>query len=129
VFVLAAASLELRSNILCYQGADSLGVSVMVNDASRLGALVSDRNWFCARDSRSYHLGWNGSRVPLTSWRTLTGDDARSLTSWAPAFDADQRVTSTNWGRDRGEWLGLPTDFGGTAMPSAGQIDIGAWQT
>jgi hypothetical protein len=129
VFVLAAASLELRDNLLCYQGADSLGVSVMVNDASRLGSLVSEANWFCARDGRSHHLGWNGSRVPLTTWRTVTGEDARSLTSWAPSFDSAQRVTSTNWGRDRADWLGLPTDFGGAAMPAAGAVDIGAWQT
>jgi hypothetical protein len=128
VFVLAAASLELRDNLLCYQGADSLGVSVMVNDAARLGSLVSQANWFCARDGRSYHLGWNGSRVPLTTWRGVTGEDSRSITSWAPSFDADQRVTSTNWGRDRGDWLGLATDFGGAPMPPAGGVDIGAWQ-
>jgi hypothetical protein len=128
VFVLAAASLELRDNLVCYQGADSLGVSVMVNDASRLGSLVSEANWFCARDGQSRHLGWDGSRVPLTTWRTRTGEDARSLTSWAPSFDPQQRVTSTNWGRDRGDWLGLPSDFGGAQMPGAGSVDIGAWQ-
>jgi hypothetical protein len=127
VFVIAAASLELRDNLLCYQGADSLGVSLMVNDAARVGTLVSEANWFCARDGRSRHLGWNGSRVPLTSWRTITGEDVRSLTSWAPSFDADQRVTSTNWGRDRGDWLGLARDFGGAPL-AAGSVDIGAWE-
>jgi hypothetical protein len=128
MFVLAAASLELRDNLICYQGADSLGISVMVNDPSRLGSLVSEANWFCARDGDSRHLGWSGSRVPLTTWRSVTGEDARSITSWAPSFDAAQRVTSTNWGRDRGGWLGIATDFGGAPVP-AGGVDIGAWQS
>ena len=66
--------------------------------------------------------------VPLTTWRTVTGEDTRSVTSWAPTFDADQRVTSTHWGRDRGDWLGLSTDFGGASV-SAGAVDIGAWQS
>ncbi len=127
MFVLAAASLELRNNLICYQGANSLGVSVMVNDPSRLGSLSSNANWLCARDGGSRHLGWGGSRVPLTTWRAVTGQDGRSITSWAPSFDADPRVTSTNWGRDRGDWLGLSTDFGGAAVP-AGSVDIGAWQ-
>jgi hypothetical protein len=127
VFVLAAASLELRDNLVCYQGANSLGISVMVNDPTRLGTLVSEANWFCARDAGSRHLGWGGSRVPLTTWRAVTGEDARSITSWAPTFDADQRVTSTNWGRDRGDWLGIATDFGGAPVPPGG-VDIGAWQ-
>ena len=127
VFVLAAASLELRKNLICFQGSSSLGVSVMVNDPARLGSLSSNANWLCARDGGSRHLGWGGSRVALTTWRTVTGQDDRSVTSWAPSFDADQRVTSTNWGRGRGDWLGLSSDFGGAPV-SAGSVDIGAWQ-
>jgi hypothetical protein len=129
VFVNAAASLELRNNVLCYQGADAFGISVMVNDPARLGSLVSDTNWFCARDSASRQLGWAGSRVSLASWRAAAGQDARSLSSWAPVFDADERVTSTNWGRDRGDWLGQERDFGGVAVPAPGLVDIGAWQS
>lgn len=129
VFVIAADSLELRNNLLCYQGADALGSSVMVNDPTRLGSLVSETNWFCAREAQSRHLGWAGSRTTLASWRSVTGQDARSLTSWAPLFDAQARVTSTNWGRDRGDVLPLAADFGGFPMPPAGLVDIGAWQT
>jgi hypothetical protein len=99
VFVIAATSLELRDNLLCYAGADSLGVGLWVNDPARLGSLVSDTNWVCARDALSRHLAWAG-----------------------------HRVTSTNWGRGRGSDLGLLEDFAGAPLPSQGPMDIGAFQ-
>jgi hypothetical protein len=128
VFVNAAAYLELRDNLLCYSGADSLGVALWVNDPSRLGQLVSETNWFTARDLQSRHVAWAGSRTTLAGWRAGTGQDARSLSSWAPTFDGAERVTSTNWGRARGDSVGLAQDFAGTALPAAGPVDIGAFQ-
>jgi nitrous oxidase accessory protein NosD len=128
VFVIAATSLELRDNLLCYAGADSLGVGLWVNDPARLGSLVSDTNWVCARDALSRHLAWAGHRTNLAGWRASSGQDARSLSSWAPQFDADQRVTSTNWGRGRGSDLGLLEDFVGAPLPVGGPIDVGAFQ-
>jgi hypothetical protein len=128
VFVNAATSLELRDNLLSYSGADSFGVALWVNDPSRLGRLVSDTNWFTARDAQSRHLAWAGSRTTLAGWRASSGQDARSLSSWAPQFDAQLRVTSTNWGRGRGDNLGLAQDYAGTPLPAAGPVDIGAYQ-
>jgi hypothetical protein len=128
VFVNAAALLELRDNLLCYDGADSLGVALWVNDPSRLGELVSETNWFTARDAQSRHLAWAGSRTTLAGWRSSSGQDARSLSSWAPQFDAERRVTSTNWGRARGDNLGIVQDYAGTPLPAAGPVDIGAFQ-
>jgi Right handed beta helix region len=128
VFVIAATSLELRDNLLCYAGADSLGVGLWVNDPARLGSLVSDTNWVCARDANSRHFAWAGHRTNLAGWRASSGQDARSLTSWAPQFDADQRVTSTNWGRGRGDSLGLLEDFAGAPLPGGAPVDIGAFQ-
>ena len=129
VFVNAAAFLELRDNLLSYSGADSLGVALWVNDPSRLGQLVSETNWFTARDALSRHLAWAGSRTTLAGWRASSGQDARSLSSWAPTFDAEQRVTSTNWGRARGDNLGIALDYAGTALPAADPVDIGAYQS
>jgi parallel beta helix pectate lyase-like protein len=128
VFVIAATSLELRDNLLCYAGADSLGVGLWVNDPTRLASLVSDTNWICARDAQSRHLAWAGHRTNLAGWRASSGQDARSLSSWAPQLDAEQRVTSTNWGRGRGDDLGLLEDFAGAPLPSGTRVDIGAFQ-
>jgi Right handed beta helix region len=128
VFVNAAAFLELRDNLLCYAGADSLGVALWVNDPARLGSLVSETNWLTARDAQSRHLAWAGSRTTLAGWRASSGQDARSLSSWAPLFDADLHVSSTNWGRARGDNLGLVADFAGAPLPVAGAVDIGAFQ-
>lgn len=128
VFVNAATSLELRDNLLAYAGADDLGVALWVNDPSRLGSLVADTNWLTARDGGSRHLAWAGSRVTLAGWRAASGQDARSLSSWAPQFDPERRVTSTNWGAGRGDQLGLAADFAGTPLPASGPVDIGAYQ-
>jgi hypothetical protein len=120
VFVLAATRLELRNNLIAYTGNDAAGVSVLINDASRVGTLIADTNWYAANDARSRHLAWNGSRVTFATWRERSGQDARSLSSWAPLFDADLRVTSTNWGLGRADRLELGPDF----SPPTG--DIGA---
>jgi hypothetical protein len=65
--------------------------------------------------------------VTLVTWRQRTAQDARSVTSWAPAFDATLRVTSTNWGARRGDNVGLATDFAGAPRPAIGPVDIGAY--
>jgi Right handed beta helix region len=127
LFVLAADDLELRDNLVAYSGADAAGVSVALNDTARVGRFVSDTNWWTANDGQSRHLALDGSRVTLATWRARTGQDARSLTSWAPAFDADLRVTSTNWGARRGDNLGLAADFAGQPRPATGPVDIGAY--
>jgi hypothetical protein len=49
------------------------------------------------------------------------------VTAWAPKVDADQRVTSTNWGAGRGVAVGLLADFAGEPRPPSGAVDIGAY--
>ncbi len=127
LFVVAADDLELRDNLVAYTGADAAGVSIAINDTARVGRLLSDTNWWAANDGQSRHLALNGSRVTLSTWRTRTGQDGRSLTSWAPMLDADLRVTSTNWGAHRGDNLGLATDFAGQPRPATGPVDVGAY--
>lgn len=127
IFAVAADDLELRDNLVAYTGADAAGVSIALNDMTRVGRLVSDTNWWTANDGQSRHLALNGSRVTLATWRARTGQDLRSLTSWAPIFDAELRVTSTNWGVHRGDNLGLATDFAGQARAATGPVDIGAY--
>jgi hypothetical protein len=127
VFVLAAGSLELRNNLIAYTGNDAAGVALWINDAARVGTLTADTNWFAANDSRSRHLAFGGSRVTLATWRERTGQDARSISSWAPVFDAELRVTSTHWGIGRGDRLDLGPDF---PVPTAdGPVDIGAYMS
>jgi hypothetical protein len=128
VFVNAADSLELRDNLLCYTNPDALGVALWVNDATRLGSLASDTNWACATDTAARQLAWNGSRTTLAGWRASSGQDARSVASTPPAFDADERVTSANLGAGGGDPLGLAVDYGGTPLPASGPVDIGAYQ-
>ncbi|MEA2229485.1 MAG: hypothetical protein QOF04_3115 [Solirubrobacteraceae bacterium] len=125
LFVLAADDLELRNNLVAYTGADAAGVSLWINDPARVGRLVSDTNWWAANDGRSRHLGYGG-RVSLADWRSLTGQDARSVTSWSPRVDHDLRVTSTNWGAGRGENLGLLADVMGLPRATSGPVDVGA---
>ena len=127
VFVVAADDLELRNDLVSYTGSDAAGVSVALNDLTRVGRLMSDTNWWTANDGQSRHLALNGSRVTLTTWRQRTGQDGKSLTSWAPGFDASLRVTTTNWGAGRGLNLALPTDFAGASRPATGPVDIGAY--
>ena len=127
VFVVAADDLELHDNLVAYTGADAAGVSIALNDTTRVGRLLSDTNWWTANDGQSRHLALDGSRVTLQTWHARTGRDLRSLTSWAPLFDPDLRVTSTNWGARRGDNLGLATDFAGEPRPASGPVDIGAY--
>lgn len=117
VFVVAATRLELRNTLVAYTGSDAAGVSLWINDAARVGELVATTNWYAANDAQSRHLAWNGSRVTLAIWRSRTGQDARSLSSWSPQFDGQLRITSTNWGAGRGDPLpdsttGVPVDIG-----------------
>jgi hypothetical protein len=129
VFVNAAASLELRDNLLCYANADALGVALWVNDASRLGSLASDANWVCGTDVRNRPFAWNGSRTTLAGWQTASGADARSLASAPPTFDPALRVSSANLGLSRGDRLGLLEDYAGTLLPASGPVDIGAYES
>ncbi|HET6447634.1 MAG TPA: right-handed parallel beta-helix repeat-containing protein [Conexibacter sp.] len=128
VFVNAAASLELRDNILCYANADTLGVALWVNDAARVGSLASDANWVCGTDARDRPFAWNGSRTTLAGWQAVSGRDLRSLASAPPTFDAALRVSSANLGLSRGDQLGLTEDYAGTPLPASGVLDIGAYE-
>jgi len=128
VFVNSAASLEVRDNLLCYTNPDALGVAFWVNDATKLGSLVSDTNWTCGTDTGARSFAWNGSRTTLAGWRTKSGQDARSLDSRPPAFDGGLRVTSAALGAGRADPLGLLEDYVGTPLPAAGPLDIGAYQ-
>ena len=127
LFVVAADDLELRNNLVAYTGADAAGVAIAVNDTARVGRFVSETNWWAANDGQSRHLALGGSRVTLATWRARTGQDARSLTSWAPTFDADLRATSANWGAGRGDNLEIAADFAGHPRPATGRVDIGAY--
>jgi hypothetical protein len=128
VFVNAASSLEVRDNLLCYSNPDSLGVALWVNDATRVGSLASDTNWTCATDATARSFAWNGSRTTLAGWRSKSGQDARSIDSRPPAFDAGLRVTSANLGLGAGDAVGLLEDYAGTPLPLVGPLDIGAYQ-
>jgi hypothetical protein len=128
VFVNAAASLELRDNLLCYANADTLGVALWINDASRVGSLTSDANWACGTDTHDRPFAWNGSRTTLAGWQAASRQDARSLASGPPTFDAALRVTSANLGLSRGDRLGLLEDYAGTRLPLSGPLDIGAYE-
>lgn len=129
VFVNAAASLELRDNLLCYANADALGVALWVNDASRLGSFASDANWVCGTDAHNRPFAWNGSRTTLSGWQAAAGTDARSLASTPPTFDAALRVSSANLGLGRGDRLGLLEDYAGTPLPTSGPVDVGAYES
>ena len=128
VFVNAAASLEVRDNLLCYTNPDSLGVALWVNDSTRLGSLASDTNWTCGTDASSRSFAWNGSRTTLAGWRTKSGQDGRSLDSRPPTFDTNLQVLSANLGASRGDPLGLFEDYAGKPLPATGPVDIGAYQ-
>jgi hypothetical protein len=128
VFVNAAASLEVRDNLLCYANADALGVALWVNDATRLGSLVSDANWLCGTDSLGRPFAWNGSRTTLAGWRAATSMDVRSIASAPPAFGAGLHVTSANLGLGRADRLGLTEDYAGTPLPGSVPLDVGAYE-
>lgn len=128
IFVKAAASLEVRDNLVCYTNPDALGIALWINDATRLGSFASDTNWACSTDTSARAFAWNGSRTTLAGWRAASGQDARSVVSSPPTFGADLRVTSTNLGAGRGDPLGLTEDYAGAPLPVAGPVDIGAYQ-
>jgi hypothetical protein len=99
-----------------------------VNDASRLGALDSQTNWFAATDANDRDLAWNGARVDLAGWRARSHHDVASIDSAPPAFDASGRVVSADLGARLGTPLGLPRDLAGTPLPASVPPDIGAYQ-
>ena len=129
VFVASAAQLVLRNDLLSYTNPDALGSALLVNSSSLLGGFDSQTNWFSSTDSRGRDLAWNGSRVTIADWRTLSSHDGASLDSAPPSFDASGRVVSTNLGAAKGTGVGLWRDLVGTLLPSGVAPDIGAYQT
>jgi hypothetical protein len=101
---------DIRNNLICYTNPDSLGIGLWLNDASRVDTLVSDTNWACSTDESLRSFAWNGSRTTLAGWQAAKGEDGASLLTTPAAFDAYYRVVSTNYGRRRGQRLGLKRD-------------------
>lgn len=127
LFVIAAGSLDIRNNLVCYTSSDNLGATLFVNSASRVASLRSDANWLGSTDPAGLVAGWNGSRVTLAQWRARSGGDARSVSSRPPSFDASFHVTSTNLGLGLGLPLGVATDIDGVPFPAVAP-DAGAYQ-
>lgn len=129
VFVNEAVSLEIRNTLACYDGPDDLGVALWINNAAKAGTLTADTNWFCSHDGRLRHTAFNGSRVDAATWRASTGGDARSVLSGPPTFDADARPVAPLLGAGIGDPLSLVADdFAGTAWPTTGARDAGAYR-
>jgi hypothetical protein len=129
VFVASASLLVLRNNLLSFTNPDRLGSALFVNSASLLSGLDSQTNWFSSTDLLGRNLAWNGSRVTLAAWRSLSGQDASSIDSVPPMFDSVGRVVSSNLGAGQGTPLGLTRDLVGTSVPADSPPDIGAYQT
>jgi hypothetical protein len=127
IFVSSADLADVRNNLVSYAGRAGDGVALFVKRSS-LSALASDANWFSDRDPSRRVIAVDSVRTTLTGWSTLARQDAASLASRPPAFDADFRVVSRNLGAHRGESLQLDRDFKGTAIPRS-RPDIGAYQT
>jgi hypothetical protein len=128
VFVASASQLVLRNNLLAYTNPDALGSALFVNNASLLAGLDSQTNWFSSSDARGRNLAWNGSRVTIADWRTLSGQDSGGVDSPPPTFDAQGQISSANLGHGLGTRLGLVRDVQGTRVPAAAAPDIGAYQ-
>lgn len=126
VFVVSAAQLELRNNLLAYTNPDLLGSALLVNDQSLVGSFSSDTNWFASPDPRALRVAWNGARVSLAQWRALSGQDGASIDSAPPTFDAQGHVTSRALGAGKGTPLGLGHDLAGRPVDSP--PDIGAFE-
>jgi hypothetical protein len=126
VFVVSAARLELRNNLLAYTNPDLLGSALLVNDQTLVGSFDSDTNWFASPDPQALRVAWNGARVSFAQWRALSGQDGASIQSAPPAFDANGRVTSLNLGAGKGTPLGLDHDLAGTPLDQP--PDIGAFE-
>ena len=129
IFVKEAGLLDLRNNLVSYTNADNVGRALYLLDASKVGTLVSDNNWFSTVDPGGRHLVRNGGRVTLSAWRKATRQDARSTASWPPQFDGSARVTSKNLGIDRGQALGLTRDYAGKPLVAGAAPDVGAYES
>jgi hypothetical protein len=129
VFVASAAQLVLRNNLLSYTNPDALGSALFVNSASLLPSFDSQTNWFSSTDGRGRNLAWNGSRVAIADWRSLSRHDAASVDSAPPLFDPAGRVVSANLGVRAGTPIGLWRDLAGTLLPADVAPDIGAYQS
>jgi hypothetical protein len=129
VFVASATQLVLRNDLLSYTNPDALGSALFVNSASLLASFDSQTNWFSSTDRLGRDLAWNGSRVTLAAWRTLSSHDVASIDSAPPTFDQNGRVSSANLGAGAGTALGLSRDLVGTPLPAGVAPDIGAYQS
>jgi hypothetical protein len=128
VFVVSAALLALRNNLLAYTNPDGLGQAVMIDSSALVGSFTASTNWYANTDPAKRRLAWNGSLVTLGEWRRLSGQDATSIASAAPHFGPAGRVVSRNLGAARGMRLGLVRDYAGTRIGGRARPDIGAYQ-
>ena len=127
IFVKAADSLDLHNNLVSYANPDNAGSALYVLDARQLKGFTSNNNWYSTLEPSGRHLAWNGVRVNMSKWRR-NGQDAKSVVSSPPRFDADMHVLSTNHGRGQGRPLGLSRDVAGVPVPTGVAPDIGAYQ-
>ena len=128
VFIVSAAQVETRNNLFAYTNSDLLGSAFLLNDRSLVGSFAANANWYASPDPGQLRVAWNGARVTFANWRSLSGQDAASLTSAPPTFSADGRVTSQNLGAARGIALGLAHDLAGTPLPAGAPPDMSAYQ-
>lgn len=128
VFVVSAAQLEVRNNLFSYTNADLLGSAFLLNDTTRVTSFAADTNWYSSPDPGQRRVAWNGARVTMAQWRSLSHVDAASIDSAPPSFDAAGRVTSANLGAAKGISLGLSHDLVGTALPASAPPDMSAFQ-
>jgi hypothetical protein len=127
VFIVSAAQVEARNNLFAYTNPDLLGSAFLLNDETLVGSFVASTNWYASPDPNQLRVAWNGARVTFANWRSLSGQDAASITSAPPSFSTDGRVTSSNLGAAKGVALGLEHDLVGTALPALAP-DMSAFQ-
>lgn len=128
IFVKAAASLDLRNNLVSYANADNGGSAVYLLDSRQVQSFTSNNNWFSTPDRNGRHLSWNGARITLSRWQR-NGVDDKSVASAPPKLDGEARVSSTNLGKGRGQSLNLMHDIVDTPIPTGVAPDISAYQT
>jgi hypothetical protein len=128
VFVVSAAQLEMRNNLFAYTNSDLLGSAFLLNDQTLVGSFVANTNWYASPDPNQLRVAWNGARVTFANWRTLSGQDAASITSAPPSFTSAGVVASANLGAAKGTSLGLAHDLVGTPLPAQAPPDMSAFQ-
>ena len=104
------------------------------------GSFVADTNWYASPDPLSAASPGTARASRSPHWRTLSGQDAASLDSAPPTFDADGRVASANLGAAKGIAAGPdarsrrhaaagPVAAGHERVPAHLTAPTGAWRS